>query len=310
LQEENLTTRRCRKADTKPGYDCYEFNDFVQYPDFSWPPGLQSEAHLFQSSPIETCQFEPGLYSDFYNPSLDVQWTTLQTHAASSFQAHEAQNPLVLDNRSLPIGGDNTVFKYYDVSPHQRQDLAATPNAVGLQHHGDFLQLEFDNVTTSVLPELIESRFWPLLGTNPIFPEPSLAHGDNWSSSPTSVGTTTGISSSEGLGASSPETFIPSCDPSSIETPVNEIVCQAHGCAKICTSTRAYSKHISAVHKKQHVCQIEGCSFRSGFRADLHRHNKDVHLKQRDLMCSFPACGRYFGRKDNLQRHEKSVHGI
>ena len=69
------------------------------------------------------------------------------------------------------------------------------------------------------------------------------------------------------------------------------------------------SKHLSAVHQKQHICQVEGCVYLAGYRADLHRHNKDKHLKKKDLMCLAPGCARLFSRKDNLRRHVKSVHG-
>jgi hypothetical protein len=45
-----------------------------------------------------------------------------------------------------------------------------------------------------------------------------------------------------------------------------------------------------------------------GLRADMRRHYRDVHLKEKTWFCSDSTCGKSFSRKHNLARHTERVH--
>ena len=131
-----------------------------------------------------------------------------------ALQPPSTQDLLALDNYSLFNSEDDPAVNYYDASPHHTLDFSANMNALEPAHHEDFFQLDFrQNTAPNVLTELLETSSWPLLGTNPISPVPLLDHGNTSRSSPTSMGTTAGTSSLEGLGASSPWDFNISWNP-------------------------------------------------------------------------------------------------
>jgi hypothetical protein len=63
------------------------------------------------------------------------------------------------------------------------------------------------------------------------------------------------------------------------------------------------------VHRKKHRCVVSGCKAGAfGLRSDLQKHNKSVHLKEKDMHCTFATCGRCFSRKDHLDWHMRTVH--
>lgn len=62
-------------------------------------------------------------------------------------------------------------------------------------------------------------------------------------------------------------------------------------------------KSQSKSRDEQHYpCPVEGCSKKFARKTDLERHNKSVHIKERNHECTF--CGRLFARKDTLRRYE------
>lgn len=106
------------------------------------------------------------------------------------------------------------------------------------------------------------------------------------------------------------------------------IVCENQFCVKIFTTLRSYQsvlpiwskprapvdsnrKHFRAAHRKRHLCEAKDCKASAfGLRADMRRHYKDVHLKEKSWVCRYAACDRSFSRKHNLARHVKKVHAV
>lgn len=74
---------------------------------------------------------------------------------------------------------------------------------------------------------------------------------------------------------------------------------------RLSTSSRRAKgeKSQSKSRDEQHYpCPVEGCTKKFARKTDLERHNKSVHIKERNHECTF--CGRLFARKDTLRRYE------
>lgn len=64
-------------------------------------------------------------------------------------------------------------------------------------------------------------------------------------------------------------------------------------------------KKMDEVHGKEKedhyfLCPIDDCKKKFARKTDLERHNKSVHIKERNHECTY--CGRLFARKDTLRR--------
>lgn len=73
---------------------------------------------------------------------------------------------------------------------------------------------------------------------------------------------------------------------------------------RLSTSSRRSKgeKSQSKSRDEQHYqCPVGGCTKKFARKTDLERHNKSVHIKERNHECTF--CGRLFARKDTLRRY-------
>ncbi|TQS32546.1 hypothetical protein Golomagni_07135 [Golovinomyces magnicellulatus] len=72
------------------------------------------------------------------------------------------------------------------------------------------------------------------------------------------------------------------------------------------TPSPSRRKKVDKLHlkdKEDHYfsCPIDDCRKKFARKTDLERHNKSVHIKERNHECTY--CGRLFARKDTLRRH-------
>lgn len=78
---------------------------------------------------------------------------------------------------------------------------------------------------------------------------------------------------------------------------------QCPNCHKVFTRQSNFKSHLKT-HDANRVypfhCMMEGCKYKSSRRADVQRHQKCVHMKQRNFYCKF--CPSSFPRNDNLTR--------
>jgi uncharacterized Zn-finger protein len=92
---------------------------------------------------------------------------------------------------------------------------------------------------------------------------------------------------------------------SSVHSKVKLIQCDVEGCDKSYKQFASMWQHKKAVHEGVKY-ECDECGRRFGVKSHMMRHNKNVHLEEKDYKCA--KCGVQFGQKTDLVRHIKNVH--
>ena len=91
---------------------------------------------------------------------------------------------------------------------------------------------------------------------------------------------------------------------------VKPFICEMPGCTRRYGLRADLNKHIRSFHKKEkpYICDEEGCGKRFGLVQYLKLHKRQVHLKEKRFLCEKPGCGKEFFQKGSLDVHTRIVH--
>ena len=79
--------------------------------------------------------------------------------------------------------------------------------------------------------------------------------------------------------------------------------CPFEGCTKAYKDVKTLSTHVNKEHYKKWQVSCPECGLAVADKSSLELHQKTVHRKLKEFMCSWPLCGKSFGRKSARDIH-------